>query len=129
MGEIKSYGDLDVWQLGVDLAADCYALTSRLPADERFGLTGQTRKAAASIPSNVAEGHNRRTPQSTNAYRNHVSIALGSAGELDTQFEIALRLHYLSGGDLRTTNEKLDRVGQVLRRLQQSLEIQSRVKK
>ena len=64
MGEIKSYRDLDVWQLGVERAVDCYALTSRFPADERFGLTGQTRKAAVSIPSNVAEGHNRRTPRS-----------------------------------------------------------------
>ena len=129
MGEIKSYRDLDVWQLGVELAVDCYALTSRFPGDERFGLTGQTRKAAVSIPSNVAEGHNRRTPQSNNAYRNHISIALGSAGELDTQFEIALRLQYLSAGALRAANEKLDRVGQMLRRLQQSLEIQSRVRK
>ena len=72
MREIKSYRDLDVWQLGVELAVDCNALTNRFPADERFGLTGQTRKAAVSIPSNVAEGHNRRTPQSNNAYRNHV---------------------------------------------------------
>ena len=56
MGEIRSYRDLDVWQLGVELAVDCYALTSRFPADERFGLTGQARKAAVSIPSNVAEG-------------------------------------------------------------------------
>ena len=91
MGEIKSYRDLDVWQLGVELAVDCYALTSRFPAEERFGLTGQARRAAVSIPSNVAEGHNRRSPQSNNAYRNHVSIALGSSGELDTQFEVALR--------------------------------------
>ena len=109
MGEIKSYRDLEVWQLGVELAVDCYALTSQFPADERFGLTGQTRKSAVSIPSNVAEGHNRRTPQSNNAYRNHVSIALGSAGELDTQLEIALRLQYLNTEKLRTANDKLGR--------------------
>ena len=129
MGEIRSYRDLDVWQLGVELAVDCYALTRRFPADERFGLTGQARKAAVSIPSNVAEGHNRRSPQSNNAYRNHVSIALGSSGELDTQFEIALRSGYLRTADLKATNDKLDRVGQMLRRLQQSLETQSRLKR
>ena len=129
MGEIKSYRDLDVWQLGVELAVDCYSLTSRFPADERFGLTGQTRKAAVSIPSNVAEGHNRRSPQSNNAYRNHVSIALGSSGELDTQFEIALRLGYLKTAELEPTNDKLDGVGQMLRRLQQSLERESRLKR
>ena len=129
MGEIKSYRDLDVWQLGIELALDCYALTSRFPAHERFGLTGQARRAAVSIPSNVAEGHNRRSPQSNNAYRNHVSIALGSTGELDTQFEVALRLRYVRDEDLRATNEKLARVGQMLRRLQQSLEAHPRLRK
>ena len=125
MGEIKSYRDLEVWRLGIELAMDCYALTQRFPADERFGLISQTRRAAVSIPTNVAEGHNRRSPKSNNAYRNHVSIALGSSGELDTQFEIALRLGYLGREDLRATGDKLDRVGQMLRRLQQSLETQS----
>jgi len=100
MSEIQSYRDLDVWNLGMELVLDCYALTSRFPAQERFGLTAQTRRAAVSIPSNVAEGHNRRSPHSHNAYRNHVSIALGSNGELDTTLEIALRLGYLRSADL-----------------------------
>ena len=122
MAEISSYRDLEVWQLGMELVLDCYAITKRLPADERFGLTAQTRRAAVSIPSNVAEGHNRRSPNSNNAYRNHVSIALGSAGELDTHFEIALRLGYLKSVELAAASQKLGRVGQMLRRLQQSLE-------
>ena len=125
MREIKSYRDLDVWRLGLELVLDCYALTGRFPAHERFGLTSQTRRSAVSIPTNVAEGHNRRSPQSNNAYRNHVSIALGSSGELDTQFEVALRLGYLRSEDLRAANDKLDRVGQMLRRLKQSLETPS----
>jgi four helix bundle protein len=50
MGEIKSYRDLEVWRLGIELAMDCYALTKRFPADERFGLISQTRRAAVSIP-------------------------------------------------------------------------------
>ena len=122
MREIKCYRDLDVWQLGMELVLDCYALTNRFPACERFGLTSQTRRAAVSIPSNVAEGHNRRSPQSTNAYRNHVSIALGSDGELDTLFEIATRLGYLKGSDHSAAKEKVDRLGRMLRRLQQSLQ-------
>ena len=58
MGQINSYRDLEVWQLGMELVLDCYALTSRFPAHERFGLTSQARRAAVSIPSNIAEGHN-----------------------------------------------------------------------
>ena len=126
MGEIKSYRDLDVWQLGMDLVVECYAVTRRFPADERFGLTSQMRRAAVSIPSNVAEGHNRRSPQSNNAYRNHVSIALGSSGELDTNLEVVLRLGYVRPTDLAVLKERLARVGQMLRRLQQSLECSSR---
>jgi four helix bundle protein len=122
MWPINSYRDLDVWQVGIELVLDCYALTRRFPSDERFGLTSQSRRAAVSIPSNIAEGHNRRSPHSNNAYRNHVSIALGSCGELDTQMEIALRLGYLPAADLVATNDKLGRVGRMLRRLQQSLE-------
>jgi four helix bundle protein len=122
MAEISSYRDLEVWQLGIELVLDCYAITNRLPPDERFGLTAQARRAAVSIPSNVAEGHNRRSPNSNNAYRNHVSIALGSTGELDTHFEIALGLGYLRSVELAAASQKLGRVGQMLRRLQQSLE-------
>jgi four helix bundle protein len=122
MALIQSYRDLEVWQVGMELVLDCYALTKRFPHDERFGLTSQSRRAAVSIPTNVAEGHNRRSPHSNNAYRNHVSIALGSCGELDTQMEIPLRLGYLPHSDLLATNDKLDRVGRMLRRLQQSLE-------
>ena len=122
MAEISSYRDLEVWQLGIELVLDCYAITKRLPPDGRFGLTAQARRAAVSIPSNVAAGHNRRSPNSNNAYRNHVSIALGSTGELDTHFEIALGLGYLRSVELAAASQKLGRVGQMLRRLQQSLE-------
>ena len=122
MGQVTSYRDLDVWQVGMDLVLDCYAVTGQFPAHERFGLTSQTRRAAASIPSNVAEGHNRRSPHSNNAYRNHVSIALGSSGELDTHLETALRLGYVASSDLQVAKERLDRVGRMLRRLQQTLE-------
>ena len=125
MGEIKSYRDLDVWQLGMELVVESYAVTERFPADERFGLTSQVRRAVVSIPSNVAEGHNRRSPRSNNAYRNHVSIALGSSDELDTNLEVALRLGYVRPTDLAVVCEKLARVGRMLRRPQQRLECPS----
>jgi four helix bundle protein len=122
MGHVASYRDLDVWQVGMDLVLDCYAVSGRFPAHERFGLTSQTRRAAVSIPSNVAEGHNRRSPHSNNVYRNHVSIALGSSAELETHLEIAVRLGYATSRDLAIVNQRTDRVGRMLRRLQQTLE-------
>ena len=74
---IESFRDLEAWQAAMMLTLDCYRLTWSFPPDERFGLTAQVRKSVVSIPSNVAEGHNRR---SRLAYRNHVGIALGSQG-------------------------------------------------
>jgi four helix bundle protein len=81
MNSIETYRDLEAWQFGMTLVERCYAETKGFPVDERYGLTAQLRRAAISIPSNVAEGACRRT---TNAYINHVSIALGSHAELET---------------------------------------------
>ena len=93
MASPQTYRDLETWQSAMTLVERCYAATKLFPLDERFGLTSQLRRAAVSIPSNVAEGACRRT---TNAYINHVSIALGSHAELETCVEIAFRLSYLS---------------------------------
>lgn len=96
MGTIQSFRDLDAWKTAMDLVLTTYALVKKLPAAERFELGAQLRRAAISIPSNIAEGHacgpRRR-------YLNHVRIALGSLAELDTQIEIAGRLQLLSAGD------------------------------
>ena len=119
MAKISSFRELDVWQLSMELVVDCYALTGHFPAEERYGLTKEARRTAVSIPSNVAEGHNRHAH---NAYLNHVNIALGSQAELDTQIEIAMRLGYLSDQDIGTFQQKLTRVGQMLHGLQRSLE-------
>ena len=103
----------------MELVLDAYKLTDRFPASERYGLSKETRRSAVSIPSNVAEGHNRHAPK---VYLNHVNIALGSQAELDTQFEIARRLGYVTAEELKPTLEKLVRVGQMLHGLQRSLE-------
>ncbi len=119
MATITTFRELDVWQMAMDLVMDCYDLTERYPTHERYGLTSQTRRSAVSIPSNVAEGHNRHAEK---AYLNHVNIALGSQAELDTQLEIALRRGYLKAEDLAPALEKLSRTGQMLHGLQRSLE-------
>src|SRR4029453_15442067 len=86
MQTITSYRDLEAWQLGMDFAEAVYALTRTFPREELFGLTAQLRRAAVSIPSNVAEGHRHKTSN----YRHYVTIALGSQAECETQLELAL---------------------------------------
>ena len=87
-----TYRDLDVWKSGMTLVEQCYRNTASFPQSELYGLTSQLRRAAVSIPANVAEGHCRGT---TKAYANHVNIARGSHGELETCIELAFRLGLL----------------------------------
>jgi four helix bundle protein len=89
---LRTYRELDAWQQGIALVERCYKQTRSFPSDERLGLTAQLRRAAVSIPSNVAEGACRLT---TKAFVNHVGIALGSLAEVETCVEIAARLVYL----------------------------------
>ena len=99
------------------LAEDCYRATGAFPTAERYGLTAQIRRAAASIPANLAEGHGR----STNAFRNHVSVAIGSQAELDTLLELACHLGYLTSEALAAAEKPLHRTGQMLHGLARSL--------
>src|SRR5262245_44142364 len=89
--EIRNYRDLTVWQLGMDIAVRVYEATRNFPTDEKFGLTSQLRRAAASVPANIAEGHARAT---TKDYLRHVSIAIGSLAETATFIELAGRLSF-----------------------------------
>ena len=93
MTTIKSFRDLEVWRTAMKLAEICYERTSPFPSRETYGLANQIRRAAVSIPSNIAEGHSRRTLP---AYLNHLSIALGSQSELETQVELSTRLGLLN---------------------------------
>jgi len=90
---VKNYRELIVWQKAMDLVEMIYQVTRQFPKEELYGLTSQIRRAAVSIPSNVAEGQAR---QSTAEFRNFLSIAQGSRAEVETQLMIAQRLGYLS---------------------------------
>jgi four helix bundle protein len=84
-----------VWKSGIDLVIEVYRLTQAFPREEQYGLTSQVRRAAVSIPSNLAEGHAR---ESSKEYLNHLSIVQGSLAELQTQIEIAVRLDFVPAG-------------------------------
>jgi len=114
-----TFKDLDAWKTGMDVVEGCYRATEPFPLHERYGLTSQLRRAAVSIPSNVAEGHGRRT---TGAYLNHVSIAIGSQAELETCVELAHRLHYFDETKKRSLLAKIDPLGRMLYGLHRSLE-------
>ena len=101
------------------LVEDVYRVTRRFPADERFGLTAQIRRAAVSIPSNIGEGGRRKRRK---AHLNHLDIALGSQGEVDVQLEIARRLAYVDDFEHRKIEDRVGRVGRMLNGLIESLQ-------
>jgi len=84
--KIRNFRDLELWKLGKEIVLDVYRVTGKFPKEEMYGLVSQMRRAAISIPSNVAEGFNRKhNPE----YRQLLFIALGSCAELETQIEVA----------------------------------------
>lgn len=115
---VRNYRDLIAWQKAMDLVVDVYAATRDFPREEMYGLTAQLRRAAVSIPSNIAEGQGRK---SRNEFRHHLAIAYGSLGEAETQILIAGRLSYLS--ELRVTGllDQSAEVGRLLNGLSNSL--------
>ena len=115
---IRSYRDLEVWQRGVDLVELIYKLTQSFPSEEKFGLTAQIRRAAVSIPSNIAEGWGR---DSTKEYVHFVRIARSSLFEVETQLIIAHRLGYLNEDEWKTSLQETDVESRMLLSLIRSL--------
>lgn len=111
MGEIQSFKDLKIWQVGMDIVADVYELTKKFPREEMYGLTSQTRRAAVSIPANIAEGFRRYHPKE---HKQFLAIAMGSAAELETELLLAERLRFISGDDLKALSFKLESLGRML---------------
>ena len=114
----KPHKKLNVWSDAVDLAQQIYKVTERFPSNEQFGLTSQVRRAAVSIPSNIAEGAARQTKKE---FLNFLHIAKGSLSELDTQLEIVRRLEYLDQARWEALDERLERIDRMLSGLVRSL--------
>ncbi len=116
--KIVSYRDLVAWQKAIDLADLVYEITARFPSAERLGLTFQMRKAAVSVPSNLAEGTRHRRP----GYLQRVVVALGEHAELETQAIIAFRRRHLSADEMTAFTALSTKVGELAHGLRRSLE-------
>jgi four helix bundle protein len=114
----KPHKKLDVWKAAMETAQMVYKVTNTFPAEEKFGLVSQMRRAAVSIPCNISEGAAR---QGKKEFRNFLSMAQGLVSELDTQLELALRLDYLEKEKLEELSGVLVRVDKMLTALIRSL--------
>jgi four helix bundle protein len=115
---ISRFRELKAWQLAMDLAERVYILTDSFPKSEIYGLTSQIRRAAVSIPSNLAEGHGRT---STKEFLHFIAIAYGSTCELETQILLSHRLKYINMGDLETISALLTETNKTIRGLQKAI--------
>jgi four helix bundle protein len=115
----SSFRDLEVWSLSMELVEDIYRVSANFPTEERFGLTAQMRRAAVSVPSCIAEGHDRHT---TREYVRFVGIAAGSLAELRTQLEIAMRLNWIATEAAVQLERRAQSIARMLSRLRQALE-------
>ena len=116
---LKNYKELKVWQRSYQLCLEIYKITKGFPKEERYGLTSQLRRAAVSVPSNIAEGYGRKT---TPEYIRFLYIAYGSNCELETQILLSGDLGYIETGKLEILKEGIGEVERMLKALIKSLE-------
>jgi four helix bundle protein len=115
---MPGFRDLRVWQESMDLSVAIYRLTAGLPRHENYGLSSQMRRAAVSIPANLAEGNARRGRRE---YLHFISIAHGSLSELETYLELCPRLDYATQADIAPPLAKSDGIGRQLTNLKRAL--------
>lgn len=116
--KVKSYRDLLAWQKAMDLVEAIYTITRSFPNEEIYALSSQMRRAAVSIPSNIAEGQSRR---SSKEFLHHLSISNGSLSELETQILIAERLAYLSAENSAFLLDQTAEIGRLTNGLYRSI--------
>lgn len=102
---MRNFRELQIWQKGMDIVVDVYALTERLPAAERYGLVSQLQRAAISVPSNIAEGCSR---ESDKEFRKFLEYSIGSTFEIETQVRAAVRLCLLDPADAEPVLSRID---------------------
>jgi four helix bundle protein len=115
---VQSYQDLVAWQKALDLTLAVYAATNDFPDEERYGLRSQLRRAAVSIPSNIAEGQGRRLSKE---FARHLRIACGSLLDVETQLLISARLEYIKATDMERLTRQSSEVGKLINGLARSI--------
>ncbi len=120
---VRSYRDLIVWQKSIELVTEIYRYTQVFPKQETYGLISQLRRAAVSVPSNIAEGHART---STGEYKQFIGHTMGSLVETETQIVIAEKLKYLDTAVASNLLGRTDEIGKMLNSLSRSLSSESR---
>jgi four helix bundle protein len=113
------YRDLIAWQKAMDFVENVYCATRDWPAEELYGLTNQVRRAAVSIPANIAEGQGRHSPKE---FQQHISIAKGSLHEVETHLLIAHRLRYINEVVVEGLMRRTAEVSRLLYGLRRSLQ-------
>jgi four helix bundle protein len=116
---VQHYRELEVWQLAMKLAEECYTATRTYPKEELYGMTSQIRRAAASIPANIAEGQGR---EHTKEFLHHLSVARGSLMELETHLLLSQRVELLSQEKLDPLLALAERISRILSGLRKALE-------
>lgn len=115
---MRDYKKLKVWQKAYELGSQVYKLTKSFPKEEIYGLTSQLRRAAVSIPSNIAEGSRRSTEKD---FKSFLHNAYGSIAELEVQIMYAKELEYLTSNDAEKVIENLSEISRMLNALIQKL--------
>jgi len=115
---MRPHERLDVWKRSVEFVVQIYKMTETFPRDERFGLTSQVRRAAVSIPANIAEGAARQSPKE---FKYFLSNAQGSVSELATEILIAQKLGYLNQETFDSGNTELTSIGRMILGLSRSV--------
>jgi four helix bundle protein len=123
---VRTFRDLVVWQKAMDLVTEIYRVTQQFPKEEIFSLTSQLRRAAVSVPSNIAEGQGRITEKE---FRQYLGNARGSLAEVETQINIAKNLSYLDDSNFQNLSAMVAEVGRILNGLISSVISETRVKK
>jgi len=113
--KIMNYRDLNIWRKGMDLVDKLYEDTAELPKEEMYGITSQMRRAAVSVPSNIAEGHAKRRGK---YFAVHLDTALGSLAELDTLTEVCMRRKFLGKKAVQARQEEIQELQRMVRSLQ-----------
>jgi four helix bundle protein len=108
---MKSFKELQVWQKGIELVEMVYKITATFPEEEKYGLRTQMRRAAVSIPSNIAEGHLRKTAKD---FKQFIAIARGSCAELETQIIISYKLAFIQEDNFSNLSSKVEELSKML---------------